>query len=387
MRHEFARSPRRKALRPAASSHPCRASALRPPSRKSPPRRRRHHKARARRHRRLAAEKYRAGRSPHTPPPPNRSPGCPGIPALKRGVVGITRVKRGKDLAGRGHEVDFRAEVAATLLGVVAVRTTREKAVVPDSPGVAAEGGRCRNPFDAAHGEDSLVFLAADKTRFQDLDAATRAFLAWKSIVDDQKALNLDPQQVRQAENQKNNADATVSAQIPETYQWLLVPQQKDNKPESPVEWQTIKLSGQESLAVRASRKLRSGDLLVPGLAGSMLRAEMDRIPLWRGNDHVAVKQLVEDFARYPYLPRLQDPAAALSAPHCRGSHLTLVEPIRCQGQSFPRNRSRHPWRGSRTCRAYGSREQSHAEVHQPGFRDRMTRGAQGASRAIAPRS
>ena len=33
---------------------------------------------------------------------------------------------------------------------------------------------------------------------------------------------------------------------------------------------------------------------------------ELDRIPLWR-SDHVAVKQLAEDFARYVYLPRLKD--------------------------------------------------------------------------------
>ena len=33
---------------------------------------------------------------------------------------------------------------------------------------------------------------------------------------------------------------------------------------------------------------------------------KLDRVPLWRG-DHVAIKQLVEDFARYPYLPRLKD--------------------------------------------------------------------------------
>jgi hypothetical protein len=30
-------------------------------------------------------------------------------------------------------------------------------------------------------------------------------------------------------------------------------------------------------------------------------------VPLWRG-DHVAIKQLVDDFARYPYLPRLAGP-------------------------------------------------------------------------------
>ncbi len=40
--------------------------------------------------------------------------------------------------------------------------------------------------------------------------------------------------------------------------------------------------------------------------AGSLLRLELDRIPLWRG-PHVEVKQLAEDFARYLYLPRLRD--------------------------------------------------------------------------------
>jgi hypothetical protein len=40
---------------------------------------------------------------------------------------------------------------------------------------------------------------------------------------------------------------------------------------------------------------------------------EMDRVPLWRGN-HVAIRQLVEDFARYLYLPRLQSSVVLLNA-------------------------------------------------------------------------
>jgi hypothetical protein len=39
----------------------------------------------------------------------------------------------------------------------------------------------------------------------------------------------------------------------------------------------------------------------------------LDRVPLWRG-DHVMVKQLVEDFARYLYLPRLVDTKVLLDA-------------------------------------------------------------------------
>jgi hypothetical protein len=79
------------------------------------------------------------------------------------------------------------------------------------------------------------------------------------------------------------------------------------------MQWQTFRLTGQDGLAVRASKKLRSEELFVPSLAGTRLRMELDRVPLWRGN-HVAVRQLAEDFARYVYLPRLRDPQVLTSA-------------------------------------------------------------------------
>ena len=61
------------------------------------------------------------------------------------------------------------------------------------------------------------------------------------------------------------------------------------------------------SLAARASKKLKNDELLVTGFAATRLRMELDRVPLWRG-DHVSIKQIVEDFARYLYLPRVSDP-------------------------------------------------------------------------------
>jgi len=151
---------------------------------------------------------------------------------------------------------------------------------------------------------NTLVFLAADRTRLQDLDEAVRRYLAWESILNEKETLDLSPHQVKQAETQKTAADGAVTARLPETYQWLLVPIQAN--PQSPVEWQAIRLSGQEALAVRASKKLRSEELMVMSLGPSRLRLELDRVPLWRG-DHVSIRQLVEDFARYLYLPRLKD--------------------------------------------------------------------------------
>jgi hypothetical protein len=158
---------------------------------------------------------------------------------------------------------------------------------------------------------NTLVFLALDKVRLQDLDEAIRRYLAWKSIVDEQEALNLDPHQVKQAETQLASAEGAVTARLPEAYQWLLVPVQ--TSPQAPVQWQAVRLSGQDALVVRASKKLRNDELLVTAFAGTSLRRELDKIPLWRGN-HVPIKQLAEDFARYVYLPRLADPAVLFSA-------------------------------------------------------------------------
>ena len=158
---------------------------------------------------------------------------------------------------------------------------------------------------------NTLVFLAPDKTRLQDLDEAVRRYLAWESILGEREQLDLSPHQVKQAEIQKEAASSAVTARLPETYQWLLVPDQA--RPDASMEWQAMRLSGQHSLAVRASKKLKGDELLVTGFAATRLRMELDRVPLWRG-DHVPIKQIVEDFARYLYLPRLRDSTVLLNA-------------------------------------------------------------------------
>ncbi|MCI0388810.1 MAG: Swt1 family HEPN domain-containing protein [Acidobacteria bacterium] len=159
--------------------------------------------------------------------------------------------------------------------------------------------------------QNALAFLAVDKTRLQDLDEAVRRYLAWDSILDEKVELDLSPHQVKQAENQKKSADDAVTARIPEAYQWLLVPTQAT--PQSAVVWQSYRLPGQDPLAVRASKKLRNDESLITMMVGTRLKMELDKIPLWRG-DHVAIRQLVEDFARYIYLPRLRNSEVLLSA-------------------------------------------------------------------------
>lgn len=83
-----------------------------------------------------------------------------------------------------------------------------------------------------------------------------RKYLAWESILSERVQLDLTPLQVKQAETQRGAADGAVTARLPETYQWLLVPVQE--KPSDPISWQALRLAGQDPLAVRASKKRRT---------------------------------------------------------------------------------------------------------------------------------
>jgi predicted AAA+ superfamily ATPase len=205
---------------------------------------------------------------------------------------------------------------------------------------------------------NSLVFLAVDLTRLQDLDEAARRYLAWESILAQEDELNLSPHQVKQAKNQLDSADSAVTARIPEAYQWLLVPVQ--TSPQAAVEWQAFRLSGQDALAVRASKKLRNDELLVTALAGTRLRMELDRVPLWRG-DHVSIKQLAEDFARYLYLPRLTEPAVLLQAIRNGLGLLTWANETFSYAESYDEAAGRY--RGLR-----GGREVFISDIDAPGL-------------------
>ncbi len=96
---------------------------------------------------------------------------------------------------------------------------------------------------------NTLVFLAPDQTRLQDLDEAVRRNLAWESILAEREQLDLSPHQVKQAETQRNAAGEAVAARLPETYQWLLTPVQQTAA--DPVAWEAARLTGQGALAER----------------------------------------------------------------------------------------------------------------------------------------
>ncbi|MBK9166737.1 MAG: DUF499 domain-containing protein [Bryobacterales bacterium] len=246
------------------------------------------------------------------------------------------------------HKGDFsKVQVCPTSAGEV-VDEPEAKLVIL-SPAAAHSAKADLSPARLAAGDilnrgsagrncgNMLVFLAADKARLGDLaadgnktargdlDKAVRFYLAWQSIAREKEPLNLTPFQVSQVEQRLQSSDQAVKLRIPETFVWLLVPGQKRPEPGQAfpaVEWQEFRLQGQEWLAERASKKLKNDGLLVTSMAGSMLRFEIDQVPLWRGK-HVGVKQLVDDFAKYAYLPRVKNAQVILDAIQDGVSRLT----------------------------------------------------------------
>ena len=119
------------------------------------------------------------------------------------------------------------------------------------------------------------MFLAADKNRLAGLDGAASRYLAWKSVVDESESLDLTRHQTKTSITQRDGADGMVTARLPETYQWLLVPGLA-----APTA--ADRLTGTDGLAQRAAKKLKSEELLVVSMADSRVRLEIDRMPLWR---------------------------------------------------------------------------------------------------------
>jgi hypothetical protein len=86
---------------------------------------------------------------------------------------------------------------------------------------------------------------------------------------------------VGQAETQRAAANGTVTARLPETYQWLLVPMQ--TTPQAAIEWQALRL-GAGCPGRTGEQEAQDRQLLITGFAATRLRMELDRVPLWRGD-------------------------------------------------------------------------------------------------------
>ncbi|OIQ11453.1 hypothetical protein [Neomoorella thermoacetica] len=106
-----------------------------------------------------------------------------------------------------------------------------------------------------------LAFVAPYRDYLQSLEQETRRYLAWKSVVDDTEALNLDAYQRRQASESLKRSDETVDLRVKEAYCWLLMPTQDGT---NPIEGEATRISGgTESHIVKAAKRMRTTEQLI----------------------------------------------------------------------------------------------------------------------------
>jgi len=59
-----------------------------------------------------------------------------------------------------------------------------------------------------------LVYLASDESRLEDLDSATRDYLGWKHVLDNDADLDLTQNQRNQPGQRQTQADQAVTARL-----------------------------------------------------------------------------------------------------------------------------------------------------------------------------
>jgi len=151
-----------------------------------------------------------------------------------------------------------------------------------------------------------LVYLAADEDRLAELDTATRDYLGWKHVLDNDADLDLTQNQKNQATQRQTQADQTVNARLLQTFTWALVPAQPD--PKAPFVLKETKVEGQtSSLADRVSRRLGNDGDLSTRQAAATIRFAISKVPTIWEKGHVALGDLWSLYSTYPYMPRLRD--------------------------------------------------------------------------------
>ncbi|MEI2811955.1 MAG: DUF499 domain-containing protein [Nocardioides sp.] len=153
---------------------------------------------------------------------------------------------------------------------------------------------------------NTVVYLAADEARLEELDAATRDYLGWTHVLANESDLDLTQNQKNQAAQRQAQADQTVTARLLQTFTWALVPTSPD--PSSPFLIRETKVEGQsESLAERVSRRLGNDGDLSTRQAAATIRLAINKVPqIWK-DGHVALGALWGLYSQYPYMPRLRD--------------------------------------------------------------------------------
>ena len=210
-----------------------------------------------------------------------------------------------------GADVPESQEVRLVVLGTGAVHRQRSE----NSTAVRAVRDITLNRgAGSRQHRNSLLFLAPDDSKLQQLQSVVRDHLAWSSIVDD-PGLDLRKEQQATAQRRRDEEAKKIEAQVTTTWIWCLAPRQKNGASPDIAVSQLKADNGETRLAVRAVKRFTDADeLRSESYAPALIRRALDRdlYSVWnRGS--ISVEQLWDYHADYLYLPRLRNMAVLLN--------------------------------------------------------------------------
>jgi predicted AAA+ superfamily ATPase len=169
---------------------------------------------------------------------------------------------------------------------------------------------------------NSLVFLAPDVARVDTMLTAVRQKMAWESILENKRELNLDQHNITLATNRATQAKQTLAGAIRDAYRWIINPHQEPGQAE--ITFESIHMNGEGTLAERVTRKADAGEFVMRTYSPSLLRMEIDRLGLWKKEPHVQLSQLETYFTQYLYMPKLVRPEILVDVVYMLDSLITV---------------------------------------------------------------
>lgn len=156
-----------------------------------------------------------------------------------------------------------------------------------------------------------LVFLAAEARQLDGVKDAVRSALAWQQILKEKDRLDLKQSDEALAEAKVKDAVETMKTRLREAWCNLLYPVQETAQSE--VDWVKDRISVQDGILSRASKKLVSDEGLLAELGANRLDRDLQKY-IWHDKPHLYLKDIWEYLNRYTYLPRVKNQAVLIKA-------------------------------------------------------------------------
>ena len=190
--------------------------------------------------------------------------------------------------------------IRAVVFGVAHPHTSKGKSdAISEAKNILMQRGNMPRVY-----RNTLIFLAAENRQLESLKDSVRSSLAWADIVKNKERLNLKLSDSALAESKKQEMEETVQTKLKEAWCYVLYPLQKNAHAE--IEWASYKVSAQDGLLDKASKKLASAEVLLPEIGVKRLDGELQKY-VWGDKDFLHLKELWEHLNRCVYLPRLKN--------------------------------------------------------------------------------